>query len=68
MKLKTERLILRDFVQEDWQRMLEYESDPLYLRYYEWTERTLEGVQEFLGWFLAHQQQEPRKERQAGGP
>ena len=60
MQLETERLILRDFVKEDLQRVLEYESDPLYLRYYEWTERTLEGVQEFLGWFLAHQQQEPR--------
>ena len=60
MQLETERLILREFVKDDWQRMFEYESDPLYLRYYEWTERTLEGVQEFLGWFLAHQQQEPR--------
>jgi hypothetical protein len=38
MKLETERLILRDFVKDDWQRALEYESDPLYLRYYEWSE------------------------------
>ena len=60
MKLETERLILRDFVKDDWQRAFKYESDPLYLRYYEWTERTPEGVQEFIGWFLAHQQQEPR--------
>lgn len=60
MKLETERLILRDFVKDDWRRAFEYESDPLYLRYYEWTERTPEGVQEFIGWFLAHQQQVPR--------
>jgi len=60
MKLETERLILRDFVKEDWRRAFEYESDPLYLRYYEWTERTPESVQEFIGWFLAHQQQDPR--------
>ena len=60
MKLETKRLILRDFVKEDWQRVLEYQSDPLYLRYNQWTERTPEAVQEFVGWFLAHQQQEPR--------
>ena len=60
MKLETERLILRDFVKEDWQRVWEYQSDPLYLRYYDWTERTPEGVQEFVSWFLEHQKQNPR--------
>jgi len=60
MKLETERLILRDFIKEDWQRVLEYQSDPMYLRYYDWTERTPEAVQEFVGWFLDHQQQDPR--------
>lgn len=60
MKLETERLILRDFVKEDWRRVLEYQSDPLYLRYYEWTERTPEAAQEFVGWFLEHQKQNPR--------
>lgn len=60
MKIETERLILRDFVKDDWQRVLEYQSDPLYLRYYEWTERTPDAVQEFVGWFLDHQQQNPR--------
>ncbi len=60
MKLETERLILRDFVQEDWQRVLEYQSDPLYLRYNKWTERTPESAQEFVGWFLNHQKQNPR--------
>ena len=60
MKLETERLILRDFVKEDWQWVLEYQSDPLYLRYNHWTERTPEAVQEFVGWFLNQQGQEPR--------
>jgi [ribosomal protein S5]-alanine N-acetyltransferase len=60
MKLETERLILRDFIEEDWQRVLEYQSDPLYLRYYEWTERTAESAREFVGWFLDHQKQKPR--------
>lgn len=60
MKIETERLILRDFVPSDWQRVLEYQSDPLYLRYYEWTERTPEAVQEFVGWFIDHQKENPR--------
>jgi RimJ/RimL family protein N-acetyltransferase len=60
MKLETERLVLRDFVKEDWERVLEYQSDPQYLRYNAWKGRTPEAVQEFVGWFLAHQQQEPR--------
>ncbi len=60
MKLETERLLLRDFVKDDWKRVLEYQSDPLYLRYYEWTERTPEAAREFVSWFLDHQVQEPR--------
>ena len=62
MKLETERLILRDFVKDDWQRVLEYQTDPFYLRYYGWTEvdRTPDAVQEFVGWFLDHQKQDPR--------
>jgi len=62
MKLETERLILRDFVEDDWQRVLEYQTNLLYLRYYQWTEsdRTPEALQEFVGWFLEHQRQEPR--------
>jgi RimJ/RimL family protein N-acetyltransferase len=60
MKLETERLILRDFVADDWQRVLEYQSDPLYLRYNKWTSRTPEAAQEFVGWFINHQKQYPR--------
>ena len=37
MILTTERLILRDFVESDWEAVLAYEQNPLYLRYYEWT-------------------------------
>jgi [ribosomal protein S5]-alanine N-acetyltransferase len=62
MKIETDRLILRDFVKEDWERVMEYQTDPLYLRYYEWTaaDRTPESVQEFVGWFIEHQTQNPR--------
>jgi len=64
MKLETERLILRDFVKDDWHAVLEYQTDPLYLRYNKWTERTPQAVQEFVGWFLDQQVQTPRIEFQ----
>jgi RimJ/RimL family protein N-acetyltransferase len=60
MRLETERLILRDFVRDDWQRVLEYQTDPLYLRYNDWIERSPRAVQEFVGWFLNQQAQQPR--------
>lgn len=60
MQLVTERLILREFTQDDWPSVLAYQSDPLYLRYYEWTERTPAAVQEFVQMFLAQQQAQPR--------
>src|SRR5512134_776408 len=60
MKLETERLILRDFVKEDWQAVAAYNADPLYLRYNDATHATPERVQEFISWFLDQQVQEPR--------
>lgn len=44
MELITERLVLREFEESDWTAVLAYQRDPLYLRYYEWTERTPTAV------------------------
>jgi ribosomal-protein-alanine N-acetyltransferase len=60
MELETERLILREFRENDWPDILAYQADPLYLRYYEWTERTPKAVQEFVQMFLDQQQERPR--------
>ena len=60
MELITERLILREFKQSDWPEILAYQSDPLYLRYYDWTGRTPEAVQDFVEMFLMNQQESPR--------
>jgi ribosomal-protein-alanine N-acetyltransferase len=60
LELTTERLILREFDEDDWPDVLAYQTDPLYLRYYEWTERTPEAVQEFVHTFLAQQREQPR--------
>jgi ribosomal-protein-alanine N-acetyltransferase len=60
MELSTERLILREFQADDWPAVLAYQSDPRYLRYYEWTERTPQAVQRFVQMLLAQQREHPR--------
>jgi RimJ/RimL family protein N-acetyltransferase len=60
MQLTTPRLLLREFVEEDWEAVLAYQSDPLYLRYYAWTRRTEAEVREFVGSFVTQQQEQPR--------
>ena len=60
MEHHTARLLLRDFREDDWPAVLAYQSNPLYLRYYEWTERTPEAVQVFVRRFVDHQSQQPR--------
>jgi RimJ/RimL family protein N-acetyltransferase len=60
MNLTTERLILRDFVESDWEAVWTYQQDSLYLRYNAWTERTPEAVRAFVQMFLDHQKQDPR--------
>lgn len=60
MFLTSERLLLRDFAESDWEAVLAYQQDPLYLRYNEWTSRTADEVRQFLGIFLNQQRQIPR--------
>ena len=60
MELVTERLIMREFHPDDWLAVLAYQVEPLYLRYYAWTDRTPQAVQEFVQMFLAQQQERPR--------
>lgn len=60
MQLSTERLILRDFNTDDWPAVLAYQNDPLYLRYYHWTERTPADVQDFVQRMISKQQEQPR--------
>lgn len=60
MILTTERLILREFLDDDWPAVLAYQRDPHYLRFYEWTGRTPEEVRAFVGLFVIQQQETPR--------
>lgn len=57
----TERLLLREFVAEDWRAVLAYQSDPRYLRYYEWESRTEEDVRAFIQVFIDWQEKTPRR-------
>lgn len=60
MILTTDRLVLREFVEDDWRAVLAYQSDSRYLRFNTWTKRTPEDVQAFVGRFVTQQRQDPR--------
>lgn len=60
MELTTSRLHLREFTFDDWTAVLAYQQDPRYLRYYEWTERTIADAQAFVRMFLDFQSDQPR--------
>ena len=61
MRLLTNRLILREFVESDWRAVLEYQSDPAYLRYNPWWHRTELDVRSFVHMFIDWSQEAPRK-------
>jgi ribosomal-protein-alanine N-acetyltransferase len=59
MILTTDRLLLREYVSDDWRAVLAYQSDPRYLRYYPWTQRTAGDVQAFVQRFIDWQDEQP---------
>lgn len=60
VKLDTPRLILREFVPGDWPAVLAYQSDPRYLRYYSWADRSEQEAREFVQRFVSWQDEVPR--------
>jgi [ribosomal protein S5]-alanine N-acetyltransferase len=64
MILPTERLLLREFTEDDWPAVLAYQRDPRYLRYSEWTERTEDDVRAFVQRFIDYQHESPRSKLQ----
>lgn len=60
MELVTERLVLREFEESDWEAVLDYQRDPLYLRYVAWEGRSPDDARAFVGKFIAQQQVKPR--------
>jgi len=58
--VETERLLLREFAEEDWSAVLAYQSDPRYLRYTPWHERTEAEVRAFVDRFRDWRGETPR--------
>ncbi len=61
LELSTQRLILREFVADDWSPVLAYQQDPRYLRFYPWVERSEADAKAFVGMFLDQQREIPRR-------
>ena len=64
MRITTDRLILREFVADDWPAVLAYQRDPRYLRLYPWTDRTEAEAQDFVRMFVEQQAEQPRRKFQ----
>ena len=60
MEITTERLLLREFVEDDWRAVLAYQRDPRYLRFYPWESRSEDEVRAFVRRFLDFQIDRPR--------
>ena len=61
MQITTERLVLREFGEDDWRAVLEYQRDPLYLRYYPWEDRSEADARAFVEMFCEWQWEQPRR-------
>ena len=64
MRITTSRLVLREFVSDDWPDVLAYQGDPRYLRFYPWTDRTEAEARDFVQMFLDQQADHPRRKFQ----
>ena len=64
MRIATKRLVLREFVTDDWPAVLAYQRDPRYLRFYPWTDRTEAEVRGFVQMFIDQQGERPRRKFQ----
>jgi sulfate adenylyltransferase large subunit len=60
--LTTERLILRDFVEDDWRAVHEYDTDPEVVRYMPWGPNTEQQTKEFIAGAIRQQEEMPRRQ------
>ena len=64
MILRTERLVLREFIANDWTPTFAYQSDPRYLRFYERDGITERQCQALVYQFILWQGETPRSKAQ----
>jgi RimJ/RimL family protein N-acetyltransferase len=62
MKINTKRLMLREIIQEDFQGVHDYASDPETVKYMPFGPNTEEETREFIQRNLKRQQEDPRTE------
>jgi len=60
MLIQTERLLLREFIADDWRAVYAYQNDPRYLEFYEWEHRSEQDVKAFVKMFVDRQHESPR--------
>ena len=59
--IRTERLILRDFEEADWEAVHSYGCDLEVVRYMDWGPNTEEDTQKFIQRAIASQKEQPRR-------
>jgi RimJ/RimL family protein N-acetyltransferase len=59
--LISERLLLREFVKDDFQQVHEYATDPKVVRFMEWGPNTRENTKNFIGRAIKSQKENPRR-------
>lgn len=64
MLVRTERLVLREYVPEDWAAVHAYRRDLRYQRFYPPAERTEDEARAFVEAQIACQQEQPRRQFQ----
>jgi RimJ/RimL family protein N-acetyltransferase len=60
MHLETERLLIRDYVRDDWQSVHQYASNETVCRYTMWGPNTEQQTKEYIEQVIAEQEQHPR--------
>jgi [ribosomal protein S5]-alanine N-acetyltransferase len=60
LRLHTQRLLLREFEEDDRRAVLTYQRDPRFARFYPWAERTEADARSFVQAFLDQKGEVPR--------
>lgn len=61
MQIETNRLLIREFVQQDLEQVHAYASDPVVATYMIWGPNSIEETEAFISMTLSMQQEYPRK-------
>ena len=64
MQLTTERLILREFAESDWQAVHEYGADPEVVRFMLWGPNTEDETRAFVARAMESARKEPRRDHE----